>query len=600
MGSWYINRLFTSLTTLCLILFVLNADVDADCDVSLVYRSLNGTCTNTANSEWGALGSALTSRKTSLNTRTFVKGTNFPHPRTVSNVIAHQDENEDIPNSRGLSSFLVFFGQFLDHCFALTRENKKEKETETINIEIPPDDEFFGSINQNFKTIHMIRSKRTKIPGSSIERPEIDFTSAIDVTAVYGVDENRLGFLRTNTSGLLITYKDSDLLPLNSPGFPNFPDDHDKDSGKDRFLAGDERSNENDVLLSIHTLFFREHNRIAKKLHGDGACSGLYPTECDEKIFQLARRFNGLQFQKIVFEEFIPALTSLNIPYSGYNPGTNPSMSVVFTTAAYRFGHSMIPEQIVLKGPNNVVTNNIIGEPVPSVRLNETFGGSSNRFINDRRLVDKFLRGSIFSISQELDTKVVNSLRNLLFSGIFQDINPELVRTDLLAVNIQRSRDHGLPCFNEIRSMYNLPKLSNFNELTSDSVLAKKIGDVYSSINYLDAWIGLMAEDKQDGSMFGETMLAIWKDEFHRMAHGDYFHYRNWESYPDGIRSFSEYSNLKNGKNLMQKIITSNTGITDAEIGTSVWIADSDAINPVCTGANPPVSCGGLDASTCE
>ena len=50
------------------------------------------------------------------------------------------------------------------------------------------------------------------------------------------------------------------------------------------FMAGDVRARENPGLLSLHTIFMREHNRIAKLV-------GAYvPTWSDEDIYQFTRR----------------------------------------------------------------------------------------------------------------------------------------------------------------------------------------------------------------------------------------------------------------------------------------------------------------------
>lgn len=551
------------------------------CDVQSGFRELTGECTNPSERFFGAVGTVFFSRKSTLDSKNFVKGSGFPNPRDISNAIGNQGP-ADIPNKRGLSSFLVFFGQFLDHCFALTEENPDEE----MNLEFTGTDPFRPDVN----FIHFARSVRDKVPNTAYERPRVVFSSAIDVTAVYGVNQARLNFLRKDSTRGLMDAPDN-LMPLNSEGFKNFPDDNEAPSGKVRFIAGDRRSNENAVLTAFHILFLREHNRIAKKMYDEIGCSGLSEDDCDEKIFSLARRFNGLQFQKIVYEEFIPLLTDMRINYSGFNSSVNPSISNVFATAAYRFGHSMIPETIEQRGPGNALRD--------SMGLIDTFGFASSKFQAAPELVEEFLRGSIFSFAQEADTMVVNSMRNLLFSPIVaSNVNPNIVSIDLLAVNIQRSRDHALPCYNEIRMIYGLSKYTRFSQITSNSTLSRALERVYRDINYIDAWIGLMAEDKVAETSFGPTMLAIWKDEFNRMAHGDYFHYRNWASYPDDIRyRFSEYNDLKTGDGLMQKIVTRNTDITDEEIGSAVWIANPD--ERVCNVplSRQPAGCRGMDES---
>ena len=50
------------------------------------------------------------------------------------------------------------------------------------------------------------------------------------------------------------------------------------------FAAGDVRALENPGLSSLHTIFVREHNRIAQSLNHKGVSSS------DEELYQMARR----------------------------------------------------------------------------------------------------------------------------------------------------------------------------------------------------------------------------------------------------------------------------------------------------------------------
>ncbi|MDR4397852.1 hypothetical protein FOS00_11580 [Bacillus atrophaeus] len=49
-------------------------------------------------------------------------------------------------------------------------------------------------------------------------------------------------------------------MPLNTCGLPN------RVPGSDYFLAGDERANTSFGLCALHTLFVREHNRLASEI----------------------------------------------------------------------------------------------------------------------------------------------------------------------------------------------------------------------------------------------------------------------------------------------------------------------------------------------
>ena len=106
----------------------------------------------------------------------------------------------------------------------------------------------------------------------------------------------------------------------------------------------------------MHTVWFREHNRLAEGLRS------VNPHWDGDRLYQEARKVDtpsrlealttapqivGAQLQHITYSSWLPrvlgagALASLG-PYPGYRPATDPTISNVFATAALRFGHSMI------------------------------------------------------------------------------------------------------------------------------------------------------------------------------------------------------------------------------------------------------------------
>src|SRR5690606_4666331 len=101
-------------------------------------------------------------------------------------------------------------------------------------------------------------------------------------------------------------------------------------------IAGDERANQNHLLLSIHTVFAREHNRLADQL------KSLNPNWSDEQIYQKARHINVGILQNIIFEEWLQAM-GLKLPqYAGYRKSVNPAIMNVFSAAAFRLGQTLV------------------------------------------------------------------------------------------------------------------------------------------------------------------------------------------------------------------------------------------------------------------
>jgi peroxidase len=67
-------------------------------------------------------------------------------------------------------------------------------------------------------------------------------------------------------------------------------------------MTGDVRVNEQPLLVSLTTIFAREHNRIATQL------SAIHRDWSDEAVYQETRRIVIAEFQHITYNEFLPVL----------------------------------------------------------------------------------------------------------------------------------------------------------------------------------------------------------------------------------------------------------------------------------------------------
>ena len=127
-------------------------------------------------------------------------------------------------------------------------------------------------------------------------------TSYLDGSVIYGSSKEESEELRLFTGGLLRVQR------LESPGSRDLlpADDNTIDcaaeNGSKCFKAGDVRVNEHIGLVAIHTLWMRQHNKIARQL------AAINPHWNDEQLFQESRRIVGAQIQHITYSEYLPVI----------------------------------------------------------------------------------------------------------------------------------------------------------------------------------------------------------------------------------------------------------------------------------------------------
>ena len=454
--------------------------------------SIDGSGNNIANPTWGSVGVDFLRIAQAAYTDgvSSPAGADRPSAREVSNALAAQGTDTEA-NDRDLSDYIYAWGQFLDHDIDLTNTGSGATK-ETFSIAVPKGDPYFDPSSTGTQVITLTRSVYNANTGTTDARQQFNsITAFIDGSQVYGSDDATASSLRTFTGGLLKT-SDGNLLPI--------------DAATGFFQAGDIRANENVELTSMQTLFMREHNRVATLIAKQN------PKLKDEAIYQKARMIVIGELQRITYNEFLPALLgSAGLPaYAGYNAKVNPGITNEFATAAFRFGHSVLNDDVEFLDTNG---NEIREE----ISLAEAFFNPS---IVKENGIDPMLKYLATDNANELDTQIVDSLRNFLFGP------PGAGGLDLAALNIQRGRDHGLADYNTTRAAMGLTKITTFSQLTSDAALQQSLQATYGSVDNVDLWVGLLAEDHLPGSSVGALTRAILVDQFKRLRDGDRFWYQ--------------------------------------------------------------------------
>lgn len=476
-------------------------------------QTYDGRCNNLEFSDWG---SAHTPFRLVAGTRQ--AGSDLPSARVISNKLCR--EPWSVPNRRRVSELVTFFGQFLDHTITGTR-----KTNEAFDIPVPANDPVFPSDG----TIRLKRSVKTQV--SNGHSPINTLSSYIDLSVIYGIKDKTVRDLRTFKNGEL---------KMSGYFLPN------RDS-RGMFVSGDDRVNENPQLTAMHTIFIREHNRVA------GEVTKAFPGYSEEEKFQLARKIVVAELQAATYYGFLPTIMGKRLPkYTGYKRNVRGDVSNEFSTVAFRVGHTMINNDATFITRDGKVSK----KSLPAVFFNPSVIATIG--------IDDTVRGMFRTRCAEIDTQVATSVRDFL-------ITDKKVHIDLSAVNIARGRDHGIETYNELRKAYGLKPVKWFTQITKHWPVARRLRELYGEVDRVEAWIGGVAEDHIRGGSMGPLFTAMWERQFLRLRDGDRFYFEKHRHFkPKIIAKIPSLRKLywqTNGKHtVMQRIIQDNTLIPKGQV----------------------------------
>src|SRR3954447_11093101 len=226
-------------------------------------------------------------------------------------------------------------------------------------------------------------------------------------------------------------------------------------------MAGDGRVNENIALTAVHQMFHSEHNRLVDNMKGvllnDTSTTGVaalaewqLPTASNpqgwngERLFQAARFVTEMEYQHLVFEEFARKMVPAIRPFHVFSPDINPAIPVEFAAATYRFGHSMLLDDLGRTNVDPVTgakSQNDISLLDAFLNSPELYNGRSAGTPPASRAAGAVIMGSVDQTGNEIDEFVTETLRNNLLG----------LPLDLPAINMARARDNGIPPLNEVR-----------------------------------------------------------------------------------------------------------------------------------------------------
>ena len=271
------------------------------------------------------------------------------------------------------------------------------------------------------------------------------------------------------------------------------------------FICGDGRCNENIALTTVHSLFHAEHNRLVDVVRrgvlderdlaflNEWIDPASPATQADldswqdlpfaitdasqgnqkaaravidvlglewngERLFQAARFGTEMQYNRVVFDEFVPTLSGLKDPFEGFHTNIHPSITSEFSQVVYRFGHSMLTETVDRYDVDfNTITDAGALDPATAsdqLGLFEAFlqptalynydDATGLNTLTPEEGTGAVIRGLTRAVANQIDEFVTGGMQNNLV-GLPLDIG---------AINIARGRDVGAPRLNPARRAF--------------------------------------------------------------------------------------------------------------------------------------------------
>ena len=280
----------------------------------------------------------------------------------------------------------------------------------------------------------------------------------------------------------------------------------------------------------FHILFAKEHNAICERLHAE------HPTWDDEDLYQKARLINAAVMAKIHTLEWTPAIIDHPAAVAGVRGtwlGLLPKEHrwwVPFADAdevltgipGSRGGHDSAPyalteEFVAVYRMHQLIPDSVAFRRVADDSVIKTFEFADLAVARDEHqrpadALDAVEGHANAFYSLGVANPGAITLHN--YPAFLQNFAPpeDPGILNLGQVDILRTRQTGVPRYNNFRRMFRLAPASSFHDIAGGNPKwAQEIRDVYSGeLEHVDLLIGMFAERKPRGFAFSDTAFRVF------------------------------------------------------------------------------------------
>ncbi|KAL1876874.1 hypothetical protein VTK73DRAFT_9104 [Phialemonium thermophilum] len=470
------------------------------------YRTYDGSC-NWIKSNEISQGQTGTGKSRDYNQHYYADGISKPregpNPRAVSNAFFKRHKAlyyEHTP-------FLLGYVEFLIHDVTWSQDST----TEFIDVPMPPDETGF-SLNT---TLRVWRTAAVPGTGTSPQNPRENVNMAttwMDLSSLYGSTEDVGRRLRSFHGGKLLVQnwrargaaRKAPYLPFNTMSVPTRTR-----PGVDPaqlFAGGDPRTNEDWIMLAVHTVFLREHNRLCDVLaarHSEFAFD-------DERLYQTVRllmsakmQLIGNAYQMAYWSDAMPwprddgfplfrAIHGKNVldinpantyPWPLVTRAGKPMTISAEMAVVYRFHEFIIPSFPIVDKANTTLWQQ---------NLFDT-GFDAKGFLDAG--LENILRGVLSTTIPNFKSGVDESFRT---AGKYRG-EP----FDVATWSIVHEREQGLPTFNNYFRAYAaedphvpVPIRNTFENFSSDPATVANLRRLYATPDDVDLVVGVQLDEE--------------------------------------------------------------------------------------------------------
>ena len=202
-------------------------------------------------------------------------------------------------------------------------------------------------------------------------------------------------------------------------------------------------------------------------------------------------------------------------------------------------------------------------------KLRENFFNFSTYNSSYGNGMDEILYGMLGQNAQTMDRFITQDLTNFLLPEHGHDFG-----MDLMARNIQRGRDHGLPGYNDFREFCGMPRACDWSEAPQEITRERWIAlsELYEHPNDIDLFVAGLAEIPVPDGATGRTFNCIKARQFAALKWGDRFFFSH--SGQRGSLNFAQHKKIL--ARTLGDIICDNTDIPETNVNAFLTTADDN------------------------